>query len=121
MVCIEKRPRISYDRSSALYFSYLTCLLNRNQIIPIWLPVPAGLPLLNPPKVGFDMLLQDLHKSSHTVLLILLSMLYRLLIIQHVVHTVLLLLQNRAFHDMLYLQKYCEPIHCISAHLVYLS
>ena len=34
MVCIEKRPRISYDRSSALYFSYLTCLLDRNQITP---------------------------------------------------------------------------------------
>ena len=32
MVCIEKRPHISYGRSSALYFRYLTCLLDRYHI-----------------------------------------------------------------------------------------
>lgn len=32
MVCIRERPRISYGRSLALHFRYLTCLLDRGHI-----------------------------------------------------------------------------------------
>ena len=37
MVCIRERPHISYGRSLALHFRYLTCLLDRGHITSLQL------------------------------------------------------------------------------------